>query len=109
MATPTDDPARAPAFPAWPFNYMSLYSHMAKDFGRYAQAVTKSTDPLETTRAEGDLGLRLWNDMMQGYYQLAIAPFMAMTTAMAQPPVKAAPPPAPVEPARKAKAAKSAV
>jgi len=108
MATPTDDPARAPAFPSWPFNYMSLYAHMAKDFGRYAQAVTKSTDPLETTRAEGDLGLNLWNDMMKGYYQLALAPFMAMTTAMAQP-VKAEPPPAPVEPVRKAKAAKSAV
>jgi hypothetical protein len=107
MATPTNDSAPAPAFPSWPFNYMSLYTHMAKDFGRYAQAASKSTDPLEETRAEGDLSVRLWRDMMQGYYQLAMAPFNAMAATMAQP-VNAAAPRAQAEPTRKAKAAKSA-
>ena len=48
--------------------------------------------------------------MMQGYAQLAMVPFMAMTGAMAQP-VKDEPPPASAEaaPARRAKAAKPAV
>lgn len=71
-------------FPSWPFNCLSLYTHMARDFGRYAQAVTKSTDAVETARAEGDLGMRLFGDLMQGYYDLALAPWTAMVAVMAE-------------------------
>ena len=104
MDAPNNDPARAPDFPSWPFNWLSLYTHMAQDVGRYAQAVTKSTDPIETTRAEGDLGMRLWSDLMQGYYDLAMAPLTAMTSALA-PPSETPPPPPQAKPARKARSA----
>jgi hypothetical protein len=106
MATPNDEPARPPAFPAWPFNCLALYTQMARDYGRYAQAVAKSTDPVETTRAEGDLGVSLWSDLMQGYYQLAIAPFAAMTTAMVEP-RQSSPPPESAKPVRKVRMVKS--
>ena len=103
MAAPNDDPARAPAFPSWPFNWLSLYTHMAQDVGRYAEAVTKSTDAVETTRAEGDLGLSLWNDLMRGYYDLAMAPYKAMMSATEEPEVVSEPAAKPSPKARRAK------
>ena len=42
---------------SWPFNCLSFYNHMARDFGRYAQTVSKTTDPVEAARAEGDFGM----------------------------------------------------
>ena len=115
MATPTDDPARAPAFPSWPFNCLTLYAQIARDFGRYAQTVTKSTDVVETARAEGDLGVSLWSDLMKGYYDLALAPYKAMAAAMAaqvapdSAPTVSVTPPRTAKRPRKAKAAKPAV
>jgi hypothetical protein len=82
MAESPNDTNRAPEFPYWPFNYMSLYSHMARDFSRYAQAASKSTDPMEAAGAEGDFGMRLFTDLMQGYYDLALAPWTAMAAIM---------------------------
>lgn len=82
MAAP--NPTQGPEFPAWPYNCLSLYTHMARDFGRYAQAMTKSTDVMQTARAEGDFGARLFSDLMQGYFDLALAPWTAMAAAMAQ-------------------------
>lgn len=70
-------PAPVP-FPAWPFDCMSLYSHLARDFGRYAQKVTQASDPADTLRAEGDYGVSLFHDLMKGYYDLAVMPFNVM-------------------------------
>jgi hypothetical protein len=91
MAESSNDPNRAPEFPYWPFNYMSLYSHMARDFSRYTQAASKSTDPVEAARAEGDFGMRLFADLMQGYYDLALAPWTAMAALMTERAKDAAP------------------
>jgi hypothetical protein len=99
MAESPTDPNRAPEFPFWPYNYMSLYSHMARDFSRYAQAASKSTDPMEAARAEGDFGMRLFTDLMQGYVDLALAPWTAMASVMAERAKAADPaPPAPAKP-----------
>jgi hypothetical protein len=82
-ATPNQAP-QAPEFPFWPYNCLSLYAHMARDFGRYTQAVTKSTDAMQTARAEGDFGVRLFADLMQGYFDLALTPWTAMASVMAE-------------------------
>src|SRR5512140_223473 len=74
-------PAPAPDFPSWPFSYMAMYSHLARDFGRYAKTLTEATDAMEAARAEGDYGASLFHDLMQGYYELALAPFNAMVKA----------------------------
>jgi hypothetical protein len=105
-ASPTQAP-QAPEFPYWPFNCLSLYTHMARDFGRYTQAMTRSTDPLEATRAEADFGVRLYADLMQGYFDLALAPWTAMASVMAQRPETPEPTPAaeirPMKPAARAR------
>jgi hypothetical protein len=75
---------QAPEFPYWPYNCLSLYTHMARDFSRYAQAMTKSTDAMEAARAEGDFGVRLFGDLMQGYFDLALAPWTAMASVMTE-------------------------
>jgi hypothetical protein len=67
-----------------PYDYLSLYTQMARDFSRYAQAMTKCTDTMEAARAEADFGTRLFADLAQGYLELAMAPWAAMATAMAQ-------------------------
>jgi hypothetical protein len=79
-----------------PFNYLSLYTQMARDFSRYAQAMTSCTDAMEAARAEADFGARLFADLTQGYLELAMAPWTAMASAMAQGAVDA--PAAPVRP-----------
>lgn len=76
--------SRGPVFPYWPFNALSLYIHMAQDFGRCAQALTGCANAAEAARAEGDFGLRLFGDLMQGYYDLALAPWTAMASVMAE-------------------------
>ena len=82
MAAPSS--SRPPAFPYWPFSCLSLYSQMARDFGRCARAMTASTDAMEAARAEGDLGVRLYADLMQGYVDLALAPWIAMASVMVE-------------------------
>jgi hypothetical protein len=67
-----------------PYNYLSLYTQMARDFSRYAQAMTKCTDAMEAARAEADFGARLFADLTQGYLELAMAPWAAMASAMTQ-------------------------
>lgn len=89
VASPNDsDPA--PAFPAWPFTCLILYTHMARDVGRYAETLSQGADPAEVAWAQGDLGLGLWRDLMQCYFDLAMAPFTAMTSGAAPTVVTAA-------------------
>ena len=76
-ALPNQAPLGA-EFPYWPFNYLSLCSQAARDFGAYAQAVTKSTDAMEAAHAEADFGAKLFADLMQGYFNLALAPWAAV-------------------------------
>ncbi len=76
--------APGPGLPYWPFNCLSLYTQMARDVGRYAQAMTTCTDTMEAARAEGELGVNLFSDWMKGYYDLALAPWTAMAAMMAE-------------------------
>jgi hypothetical protein len=92
MVTP-ESSSRGPVFPYWPFNALSLYIHMAQDFGRCAHALTGCASAAEAARTEGDFGLRLFGDLMQGYYDLALAPWTAMASVMAQ---QGKPTPAPI-------------
>ena len=98
MAASSHRAPGAPEFPYWPFNCLSLYSQMARDVGAYAQAMTRCTDAIEAARVEGDLGVRLYADLMQGYVDLALAPWNAMLSVMAQaaPDAPAKPPARPV-------------
>jgi hypothetical protein len=63
---------------------MSLYRQMAQDFGRCAVDLSHSTDAVEAARAESEFGMRLLSDLMKGYYDLALAPFTAMTAVIAE-------------------------
>jgi len=74
--------SQAPEFPYWPFNCLSLYTHMARDVGAYAQAMTRCTDAMEAAQVERDFGVRLFADLMQGYFDLALAPWTAMASVM---------------------------
>lgn len=98
MTAPSQPPPPVEAA-SWPFNCLCFYSHVARDFGRYAQAMSKTTDVMEAARAENDFGVRLFGDLMQAYYDLALAPWTMMASAMAQ---RAAdvPPPAEIKTAR---------
>jgi hypothetical protein len=84
MAASPRPASEAPEFPYWPFNCLSLYSHMARDVGAYAQAMTQCTDAMEAAHVEGDFGVRLFADLMQGYFDLALAPWTAMASVMAK-------------------------
>jgi len=81
-------PEQAPphAFPSWPLYCLTFYRHLADDYGRCVQALGKVTDPAEAARAEGDCGVRVMNDLMQGWCDLALTPFAAMTKAAASAP-----------------------
>lgn len=68
----------------WPFNWLSLYSHMAQDFGRCAQTLAQCTDAMEAMRAEGVLAIRLMDDLAQAYADLAATPWTVMATALVQ-------------------------
>jgi len=74
----------APEFPQWPFNCLSLYTQVARDFGVYAQEMTKCTDAMEAARVEADFGARMFADLWKGYFDLALAPWTAMASAMAE-------------------------
>lgn len=84
MAASPHRASEAPDFPYWPFNCLSLYSQMARDVGAYAQAMTKCTDAMEAAHVEGEFGVRLFADLMQGYFDLALAPWTAMASVMAE-------------------------
>jgi hypothetical protein len=84
MTAPFETPSPIQDYPYWPFNWMAAYGQMARDFGRYGQALSKSTDAMEAARAEADLGLRLFDDMTRAYWDLVLAPWTAMASAMAR-------------------------
>jgi hypothetical protein len=84
MAASPNRASETPEFPYWPFNCLSLYSQVARDVGDYAQAMTRCTDAMEAARVEGDFGVRLFADLMQGYFDLALAPWTAMAAVMAE-------------------------
>jgi hypothetical protein len=84
MAASPHRASGTPEFPYWPFNCLSLYSQMARDVGDYAQAMTRCTDAMEAARVERDFGVRLFADLMQGYFDLALAPWTAMAAVMAE-------------------------
>ena len=82
MAKPSVESA-PPAFPFWPFSCLDFYRHAARDLGRCSQAMTRSTDAMQTLRAEGDYGLNLWQDVMQAYWDLAVLPMTLAAKAAA--------------------------
>jgi hypothetical protein len=84
MAVSSPTRSQAPEFPYWPFSCLSLYAQMARDFGGYAEAMARSTDAMEAARAEADFGVRLYADLMQGYWDLALAPWTAMASVVAE-------------------------
>ena len=77
MDTPTQQ-APAHQFPTWPMNCLTFYCHLADDYGRFLQRVGGAADPVQATRAEGDLGVSLMHDMAQAWYDLALSPITAM-------------------------------
>lgn len=84
MAASPHQASHTPEFPYWPFNWLSVYSQVAHDFGNYTQAITRCTDAMEAARVEGDFGVRLFADLMQGYFDLALAPWTAVASVMAE-------------------------
>jgi hypothetical protein len=76
-------------FPSWPMNYLTYYRHLADDYARCVGALGKATDPAQAARAEGDYGVRVMHDMMQAWYDLALAPFTAMAKAATAAPPQA--------------------
>lgn len=68
----------------WPFSWLSLYSDVARDLGRYAQTLTQCTDAMEAMRAEGTLALRLLDDLTRAYADLAATPWTVMAAALAE-------------------------
>lgn len=71
-------------FPAWPLNYLSFYRHLAEDYGRCIRALGQATDPVQAARAEGDYGVWVMHDLMQAWYDLALAPYSAMVKAASE-------------------------
>ena len=90
MALDTEQPPHA--FPSWPMSCLTYYRHLADDYARCVGALGKTIDPVQAARAEGDYGVSVMHDMIQAWYDLALAPFTAMTKA-----ARAAPPVAPEE------------
>ena len=68
----------------WPFGCLSLYSQMLRDIGSYAQTLTRCTDVMEAMQAEGMLSLRLMDDLMRAYGDLALLPWTALVGALGQ-------------------------
>jgi hypothetical protein len=88
MALDTEQPPHA--FPSWPLDCLTYYRHLADDYARCVGALSKATDPAQAARAEGDYGVRIMHDMMQAWYDLALAPFTAMTKVASSPPAEVA-------------------
>jgi hypothetical protein len=59
--------------------------------------MTRCTDAMEAARVEADFGAQIFADLMKGYFDLALAPWTAMATAMAE---QAEQPQAPSRPAQ---------
>jgi hypothetical protein len=74
MAKSTAHTPAPHAFPYWPMECLLLYHDAVRDFARYTQDMARSTDPVQAARAEGNYGMRLWQDAMQAYYDLAVLP-----------------------------------
>ena len=83
MALDTELPPHE--FPSWPMNCLTYYRHLADDYARCVRALGKATDPAQAARAEGDYGVRVMHDMMQAWYDLALAPYTAMAKVMTAP------------------------
>lgn len=69
------------AFPSWPMNCLTFYRRLADDYGRWVHALGTATDPAEAARAEGDYGVQMMHDVMQAWWDLALAPASAMIEA----------------------------
>ena len=76
-------------FPSWPMNCLTYYRHLADDYARCVGALSNATDPAQAARAEGDYGVSVVHDVMQAWYDLALAPFAAMTKVMTAAPAAA--------------------
>jgi hypothetical protein len=75
-------PFRSPASTDyWPFDGLSLYTRMARDFGACAQALSQCTDAMEAMQAEAVLGMRLAEDLARAYADLALLPWTVMASA----------------------------
>jgi len=83
MTAPFKSP-QPTGYPYWPFSGLALYTQVLRDLGSYTQALTQCTDAMEAMRAEGVLGLRLMDDMMRAYADLAVLPWTAMASALSQ-------------------------
>ncbi len=75
---PVSKSALTPEFPSWPLNCLTFYLHLADDYARYLQALSRCADPTQAARAEGDYGTRLMRDLTQAWYELALSPLTAM-------------------------------
>lgn len=62
-------------FPYWPMECLLLYNDAMRDFARYTRDMTRSTDAMQVARADSDYGMRLWQDAIQAYYDLAVLPW----------------------------------
>ena len=65
-----------PAAPDLPFALTSLYDHLDRDTEGYAANVL--TLAAQAWSAESGYGLRLWQDWIQAYSQLVLAPYAAL-------------------------------
>ncbi|HEY4029698.1 MAG TPA: hypothetical protein VGM25_05100 [Caulobacteraceae bacterium] len=83
MAVLSPQRRQASEFPVWPFDCLSLYTQVMRDFSGCAEAVSRSNDAMDAVRAETDFGAKLYADLMKGWYDLALAPWTAMAGVMA--------------------------
>lgn len=84
MAASSRHRSLAPETLSWPLGCLAVYNQVARDFGGYAQAMTQCTDAMEAVHVEAGFGIRLFTDLMRGYYDLAVAPWTALASVMAE-------------------------
>jgi hypothetical protein len=65
-----------PAAPDLPFALTSLYDHLDRDTEGYAAKVFALA--VQAWSEESGYGLRLWQDWIQAYSQLVLAPYSAL-------------------------------
>jgi len=68
-------------FPSWPLNCLTYYRHLADDYSRCVRAFANATDPAQAARAEGHFGVSVMHDIMQAWWDLALARMTAMVKA----------------------------
>ena len=95
MTQTVPESAPTPDFPAWPYSCLNFYTHLFRDFGRYAETLGTAADGAKAIRADGDLGLSVFHDLMSAYSDLALAPLNLMMTALQTPSNAGPPDPAP--------------